>query len=127
MTVKVLTPIEKRAHAANQVIAAIAATGRRFFYSQAHDRTSRFDLDDVEQIWYVDHHTGMKLAPLADRWTGFTNGDNAKQLILALASYIDTGELVPFEHFQKPWGYGSAMPALITAVLKTKAIEKEKP
>ncbi len=117
--------LEQRAEAANAVIDIISRHGRQFFYSPVYDRASRFDIDRHCQIWYVDHHTGMKVYPLilgAD-WPGFTHGRVAKELIHSLARYIATGLKVPYSLFEKDWGYGKDMATVQQAVLKTIAIK----
>lgn len=118
-------PIARREEAANLVLMAIATTGRKLFYSPANDRVARFYLDEYEQVFYVDHYTGLQFAPLAKDWTGFTPGDTGRALILALDKFIRTGEKVSFGHLQENWGYGSAMPPLVKQLIKTNVFEKE--
>ena len=112
-----------RCRAANEVIEAISGTGRRFFWSDAYERRSRFQVEPGG-AFYIDHHTGLKLAPFHGRWTGFTGGIKAKALVFALAEFVEDGRLVPFAHFDG-WGYGSAMPGVIEAVLRTGAVSQQ--
>ena len=121
-----MTDLTARCRAANAVIEAISSTGRRFFWSDAYERRARFDIDHVGQAWYIDATTGLKLAPFHGRWTGFTGGIKAKALVFALAEFIDAGALVPRAHFPaEGWGYGSAMPGVIEAVMRTGAVSQQ--
>jgi hypothetical protein len=118
-------PIAKREEAANLVLMAIATTGRHLFNNPANERVARFYLDEVEQVWFVDHMTGMQFAPISSSWTGCSVGEKGRALIVALDKFIRTGERVPFEHLQNDWGYGSAMPGLVAQLMKMNVFDKE--
>jgi hypothetical protein len=111
---------------ANEVIAIIAAHGRRFLYSQVNDRTAKFGLDGVNQIWYVDDFTGMKIFPFGEqRWPGFSHGGTLKGVVGALAHYIKTGEPVPVSYFadDNHWAYGDDMRKVREEVVKFNAVK----
>lgn len=114
-----------RVKQANKVIELIASKGRRFFYSEAHKRLSRFGLDKYGQIFYVDHYTGMKIYPFAEGyWPGFTSGQTLKAFIARLAQYVKTGEPMeahwfPIEYDASQWAYGEeVMRALLAEVIE---------
>lgn len=100
-----------RVRQANAVIKIVASHGRRFFYSEAYDRVSRFGLDRVDQVWYVDQHTGMKLYPFGGgTWPGFTHGSTLQDLVARLAQYIETETKLdlacfPLERDAELWAY----------------------
>lgn len=118
-------PIARREEAANLVLMAIATTGRKLFYSPANDRVARFYLDEVEQVWFVDPKTGLQFAPIGSDWSGCSVGETGRALIAALDRFIRLGEQVPYQHLQRDWGYGSAMPELVKQLIKTNVFEKE--
>lgn len=124
MNVK-LKPIAKREQAANAVLEAIAGTGRRLFAAPGRSRVARFYLDEVEQVWYIDDKTGLQFAPIGSDWTGCSVGETGRALIAALDRFIRTGEQVPYQHLQRDWGYGSAMPDLLKTIIKTNVFTKE--
>lgn len=118
-----MNAIAARCAAANDILQVISQTGRRHFWSAAYERRSRFDLDHVNSVWYIDAGTGLKLHPLAGRWTGFTGGITAKSVIFALAEFVERGKLVPASVFQADFGYGSAMEEVRREVGKSGAVE----
>lgn len=122
----------QRVKQANAVIKIVASHGRRFLYSEAHDRIGRFGLDRVDQVWYVDAHSGMKLYPFGNApWPGFTHGSTLQDLIARLAQYIETGaaldiECFPLERDAVLWAYGQeTMAEVRRLVLETEAVRKE--
>lgn len=119
-------PIAKREEAVNLVLMAIATTGRQLFYGPANDRVARFFLDEYEQVFYIDHLTGMQFAPLTRPWIGCSLGETGRALIEALEKFIRTGEKVPYAQLQNDWGYGSAMPDLVKQLVKLNVFDKEK-
>lgn len=127
MTMEDLTELWHRVRQANKVIAAIAAHGRRFFYSPSFDRTSKFGLDRYGQVWYVDHYTGMKLHPFGDQaWPGFTNGGTLRRLIADLAQYIVDGKPLPVTRFFTHWAYDDEAVAAVRAeILETEAVTEK--
>lgn len=80
--------IKERVRAANRIIDAIAENGPCKLYSPVYDRKARLGLDRVEQVWYVDHFTGLRLFPFSGAvWLGFTGADNLRRLVEALALF----------------------------------------
>lgn len=102
--------LEHRCEQANKALEAISLKGRQLFYSHTYERTAHFYVDRIGICWYVDHATGMKMAPMIDlpKWVGFSYGETARELVLALTEYIGHGMLVPMAQFQKEWGYPAA-------------------
>lgn len=89
---------------ANQVLCVISSHGRRFFWSEKHNRVSRF-IGTTTAVHYVDHWTGSIIDTAADKdWHGFTNGGTLRGLVEALAHYIRTGDPISSGHFG-PWDY----------------------
>lgn len=118
-----------RVRQANTVIKIVASHGRRFFFSEAYDRISRFGLDRAGQVWYVDQHTGMKLYPFgAGNWPGFTHGGTLQELVARLAQYIETGAQLDLACFSlerdtELWAYGKeTMVEVRRLVLETGAV-----
>lgn len=118
---------------ANQVIAAISAHGRRFFYCSQHDRISRFEIDDRGRLWLRDKWTdGRVYLAYRGNWRLFSDGGTLRRLIEKLAIYIRTGEPLMSSLFGPwpdwicdgdLWGYGSeAMASLRTELQKSPAI-----
>lgn len=113
----------QRLRHANALIGAISRHGRRFFYSQKHDRVSRFEIDIAGQLWLRDKHTWKRCyTAYRYNWRHFTEGGTLRRLIDALAVYIRTGVPIHRGHFGPwpahfcegdLWGYGAeAMTAL---------------
>lgn len=90
----------QRVETANRVIAAIAAQGRRLFYSAETNNTARFKIGNQGQILLIDDFTGWEVyvASQGD-WTGFNHGDTAREIIEALRDYIRTGQPIPSRLF----------------------------
>jgi hypothetical protein len=106
---KTLT-IRARAHEANKVIGIVSGTGRRFLYSECHDRVARVGLDGVLQVWWIDHHTGMRLYPFGGgHWFGFSGAP------LELELFTDDAT---------QWDYGAAMAEVRAKVLLTDAVHE---
>ena len=96
--------ISARIENANQVLRVISSHGRRFFWSQTHNRVSHF-IRTTTAVYYVDHWTGSIIDTATDKdWHGFTNGSTLRRLVEDLAQYIRTGEPISSEHFG-PWSY----------------------
>ncbi|MNS79848.1 hypothetical protein D3C72_1135110 [compost metagenome] len=125
----------RRAEEANRVIAAIASTGRRFFYNAKDDRLARLEVDAVGRVWLIDEAVGARVdinQPL--RWRGFSHGSTLKGIVAALRRYVVAGELVHPGYFgpwasmgpdADLWGYGPvAMAAVRAAVLESAAVSK---
>lgn len=106
--------LKHRVKQANKVISILAKHGRRFFYCAVQDRIARFGLDRHEQIWYVDERSGMKLYPFgAQAWPGFTNAAALKELVAALALYIENGKTIELERWLDLQAAGYGAEALI--------------
>ena len=124
---KTLT-IRARAHEANKVIGIVSGTGRRFLYSECHDRVARVGLDGVLQVWWIDHHTGMRLYPFGGgHWFGFSGAPIVRQLVERLAEYVRDGRRLELELFTDDatqWDYGAAMAEVRAKVLLTDAVHE---
>lgn len=122
-----LTDIRARVREANKVIAIVAALGRRFLYSQAHERVARLGTDGHGQCWFVDAASGMKLYPFeGGDWSGFTGGQVERVLVERLALYCRDGCKLGLDLFPvdiDPWGYGfPTMREVRSRVLDTDAV-----
>ncbi len=115
---------DTRVKLANQMIREIATRGRKFFYSPKNDRFAQFIVKENGRLYFVDDHNGNEL-PLShchsNKWRRyFSHGGTLKDLILALADFIQTGSTIHRGHFfapqwvcgGDPWGYGSEMSAI---------------
>jgi hypothetical protein len=123
-----------RADQANNVIAAVARYGRRFFWSRRHDRVSRFEVDHRGRVWYYDHYTWRRIyTHRRGSWRYFTEGGTMRRLVDALQKYIMTGEKISPYHFGPwdqmlcegdLWGYGGYCMAEVRAeVMRSGAVK----
>lgn len=107
----------ERAEQANQLLAAIAGCGRKFF---AHNgRVSRFEVDDRGRIWFVDAYREAKIYTACkwSRWRGFSEGGTLLALVLQLCDFIRSGTPATIHLGPWPdwvcggdlWGYGGDM------------------
>lgn len=118
---------------ANQAIALISSTGRRFFYNATHDRVAELRLDDRGRIWWVDDYTGKSIythrTGFTSRWKGFSHGGTLRRLVEHFRDYVTDGAALPigliapmrFSQDSNIWGY----PQEAVATLKEKLIETE--
>lgn len=108
---------------ANHLILEISAIGRRFFYSEPHDRVACFERSVDGKLWFRDDYTGRRIyVAYRGEWRHFSHGGTLRRLVEGLAGYIRTGERIPAGHFGPwpeyyfngdLWGYGKeAMSAL---------------
>jgi hypothetical protein len=129
---------------ANLVIGAIAAHGRRFFYSgpgsdhRCHihpARVAMFEIDRQGRLRFRDDYTDVPvLVTSRGEWKGFSHGGTLKRLVRDLADYIRTGKPIspghcgPWPSWQcggDLWGYGQENMELVrSAVLATDAVRK---
>lgn len=107
----------ERAEQANQLLAAIAGCGRKFF---AHNgRISRFEVDERGCIWFVDAYREAKIYTACkwSRWRGFSEGGTLRALVLQLCDFIRSGTPATIHLGPWPdwvcggdlWGYGGDM------------------
>ena len=111
------TKIDRVVHA-NQLIQAIAAHGRRFFYCKSKDRYARMEIDARGRVWFVDDYSEKRVfthQASYRRWAGFTHGGTLRALVEDMRDYIMKGTPVPrwkiaIRQLGKPeqdvWGYG---------------------
>lgn len=121
----------KRLSDANAVIREVGMRGRRFFYSDKHDRFSRFEIDRGGRLRFFDHYSGKSIAVIKHcRWRGFTGGGTLRALVERLARYIREGMPIPSRHFGPwpdyvcdgdLWGYGLDQMAELRSSLRNNA------
>jgi hypothetical protein len=100
---------------ANELLAVIAGTGRKFF---AHRGTvSRLELDARSRVWFVDAYTGRRIYTHHSwgEWRGFTQGGTMRVLVVWIQKYVLWGNQFPASQFgpwpswvcgSDLWGYG---------------------
>jgi hypothetical protein len=103
---------------ANQLIQAIAAHGRRFFYNSRTDAYARIELDVAGRVWFVDEYRGARIythKPGSWNRMGFSGGGTLRDLVDRMREYIVHGTPIPrwkivIRQLGKPdedvWGYG---------------------
>lgn len=110
------TTKKDRADRANQLLAAIAGCGRKFFWHNG--RTSRFEVDDRGRIWFIDSYREVRIyTHYEGRWRGFSEGGTLRGLITQLRDFIRSGteptiNLGPWPDWicnGDLWGYGADM------------------
>lgn len=118
MRPKTLHERRARAEKANELIAAIAGCGRRFFRHE--EQVARMEVDRRGRVWFVDHYTQARMCTnRKGYWARFTGGGTLRGVIERLHRYIMTGERLPAGIFGPwprsvgaegdLWGYGGAM------------------
>ena len=112
---------QARCEAANRVIDCIAGCGRRFFYNDAYDLTSRFEVDIFGQLFFIDCATGRRIHNMYD----LPGGEKSRALAWDISDYINDGTLVPFSHFEQEWGYGQAMQTVREGAMQTGVVAKK--
>ncbi|BBK30271.1 hypothetical protein STHU_09050 [Allostella humosa] len=125
------TRTERAAHA-NAVIEEIAKVGRRFFWSEEHQRVSRFDFDTGGRLILVDRETGRNVhVTQREGWHNFSEGGTLRAVVEALAGYIREGVQINPRYFGPwpayicdgdLWGYGEAMAPLRAALAANPAL-----
>lgn len=113
--------MQQRCDQANAFLEVISLKGRQLFYSPVYERTAHFYVNKHQIIVFIDHVTGMQVAPMisTEKWIGFSYGDTARDLVLALTDYIGLGIKVPKAQLEKEWGYSAAdMQAVRDAAIK---------
>ncbi len=102
---------------ANQLVAVIAAHGRRFFVHHGH--VASFQLDKTGHIWFIDDYSKKRIYThwTRDEWKGFSHGGTLRDLVISLRDYIASGRqlracLGPWPKSTCDgdlWGYGDSM------------------
>lgn len=140
---------QERLEEANKVIEAIAAHGRRFFYSGPgsdpseggvrakrcpEGRVARFEFDGRGAVCFRDDYSWERILVVdSGRWKGWSHGGTMRSLVIKLRDYIRTGEPIsvgwfgPWPDWMSQgdlWGYGADAMALVReAALKTQAVK----
>ncbi len=87
---------QQRAEQVNEAIKIIGSHGRRFFYSENHDRFARMEVDARGKVWFIDDYTGKRVythkTGFGGRWRGFSHGGTLRSLIEAFRDYISHGK-----------------------------------
>lgn len=108
---------QARVAEANKLLQIIGSHGRRFFYSEKHDRFAHIEVDSRGRVWFHDDHTGARVythdSSFGNKWYGFSHGGTMRELICALRDYIGSGRapsrdiIAPQRYdFSDIWGYG---------------------
>lgn len=128
----------QRAEQANEVIAEIAARGRRFFHHKQSGRVAGFELTSSGLVRFRDEYT-QKLIDVSreGRWNGFSGGGTLQSLVTDLGRYVSRGEPVDRRHFGPwaewrcngdVWGYGfEAMQDLRQAIAESACLAPKVP
>lgn len=128
---------QQRIDDANYFLFQVSLFGRRFFYSERHNRVARFEQTIDGKLWFRDDHTG-KLCYTAYkyRWKNFSHGGTMRRLVDDLVLWIRLGVPIPAGHLGPwpdhlcegdLWGYGyEAMRDLRNSVYPRKCIAKPK-
>lgn len=75
----------------NKLMGILADKGS-FLYSPAYERRGRFGFDRVDSVWYIDHHSGMKIYPFGqEKWIGWTGTDSQRAIVAMLALFAKEG------------------------------------
>lgn len=93
-----MTTKAERVQHANQLIAVIAAHGRRFFFDTASGRTGQIICDPRGRVWYRDARTSKDIythsTGFTPRWRGFSHGGNLRGLVEMIRDYVTKGERI---------------------------------
>lgn len=107
----------ERAEHANQLIRVIADHGRRFFWSELHQRYASIEVDAGGRVWFIDDYSGKRIythwTPFGNKWRGFTHGGTLRSLVEKMRDYILAGEQVHLDRIAPTmidgktnlWGY----------------------
>ncbi|MCA7945606.1 hypothetical protein [Burkholderia vietnamiensis] len=100
---------QERVEHANALIRAIAAHGRRFFYSKTNDRYARLELDGRGRVWFIDDYREARIyTHKAGCWNrmGFSHGGTLKSLVERMRDYVMNGWQLPRGAIAPSyWGY----------------------
>lgn len=121
-----MNPKQERAEHANQLIAAIARHGRKFFYCESKNRTASMEVDSRGKVWFIGDYTGNRIYTHHEgRWRGFSHGGTLKLLVQLMRDYIRTGEQIRLHSIapnrgqmdgnRDMWGYGAEACAALKA------------
>lgn len=123
-----------RLNKANELIETIANGGRKFFRHQ--DRVARFELDDRQRLWLIDHWTQRRYYLHLWYWRRrFTHGGTLTSLAEELRDYVLKGkQLYPNTLGPWPqsccegdlWGYGEYMEVVRSKARELGIIQGEK-
>lgn len=123
---------------ANYLILQISMTGRRFFFSQTHNRVAKFELTMDGKLWFRDDYTDERIyVAYKGRWRHFSHGGTMRRLVEDLGEWIRTGKQIGPGHFGPwpdyicgdgdLWGYGlDTMLALRNAIRPRKCVAHRK-
>lgn len=103
---------------ANDLIKIIASHGRRFFWSNHHQRTASIQIDANLRVWWIDDYTGAAVFTHHESgdWKGFSHGGTLKSLVCAMRRYIVTGEKMHRDYISpRHWGDAPEAAAAVRA------------
>ncbi|ORM64510.1 hypothetical protein PRCB_16385 [Pantoea rodasii] len=85
----------ERLEHANQLIQVISAHGRRFFYNDSTDMTSKLLVDKRGRVWFLDDYTLKWVfthkTTWTNKWRGFSHGGTLRGLVEMMRDYIIHG------------------------------------
>lgn len=112
------TKAERLSHA-NQLIAIMAAHGRRLFFNEKTKRTAYLQLTVSGRIYFVDDYTGKAIythkTGFTSKWRGFSHGGTLRTLVEMMRDYVAKGVQIPSAYIGLErqfsdgniWGYES--------------------
>jgi hypothetical protein len=118
---------------ANELIAHIAAHGRRFFHYARENRTAKFELTPSGRVRFRDECTDLLVdTSRTTRWNPqkFSGGGTMQRLVAAIGAYVSKGIRIDRRHFGPwhpmlcdgdLWGYGPDEMAKLRDAIRTSA------
>jgi hypothetical protein len=116
---------EERVKKANDLIAAIAGCGRKFFCYK--DALARLEQDERGRVWFVNEFNNERVFTHYDgEWKKFAHGGTLRSLIKDLRDYITSGKQInpsvfgPWPSWYCDgdlWGYGKDMDTVRSAAI----------
>jgi len=119
----------------NALITVISTYGRRFFYDKGSNRVAQMVIGKGGHLYLIDDYTGKSIyIAYNGHWGGFSHGGTLRDLVKAMAHYVQTGEQLMM-HWIGPkrysdgsniWGYAAdEMEKCRAAALGTGVIAQE--
>ena len=99
---------------ANEFLAVIASTGRKFFEHKGF--VSTLEVSSTGRVFFIDDETKKRINTHKKHceWSGFTSGGTMKMIVEKLRDFITKGHVMRASYFleewetgfRNPWGYG---------------------
>ena len=95
---------------ANEFLAVIASTGRKFFEHKGF--VSTMEISSTGRVFFIDHFTKKRIYTHRKycNWRGFTSGGTMKMIIERLRDFITKGHVMSASYFMEEWGNGFSNP-----------------